>query len=1149
MPDVPASSVPSSRWSSIVWKLTVFVGVVVALNGAALIGVAYLATNSILQDQIFKRLVTVATLRQELLASTLEKNKERVIDFAGRSGVRLLLLRRAEEPLSPAQFRREADLLLSNALATITEYSAVWIEDEQGRVIASGGPTVLIAAFAGARLTTEKSEGDLVFLPRRVDGKFVLPLSAAVRDANHRLLGTIVVLVDFSPIASMLMDPTGLEESGEVLVGVKNGEAIQLITPTRGLRPGPFAQAEVLASRLPSLAAASRGEFGHERTTDYRGQDVLVAYRPVGRGFTGWGLIAKIDTSEAHAPVRKLQWLLSALGGVAIVLGLGASNLIARRFARPIRQLAKTSSAVAAGDLTVRSVVRSSDELGALGSTFNRMTEELERSHSDLERRISERTRDLEAARDVLDAFFRISTSRLDPDNFEKTLDSVLHFCSRLGYDQAMISFVDETAGVIRAARATGQMTGLVDLTVRSLAGEDILAEVVRDSRAVVIPDSRSDARCDRDAVALSGIRGQIVVPLVSDLVLGTLQVASLRPFDPGRVDLRPLETLASHTARALTGLRQVEEIRRLNQTQEQHAQELLRSELALREQTRILQSVLDCMGDGVVVADSNSRFLVFNPAAARIMGHGRSEASSQDWSRRYEILLPERTTAYPADDLPLVRAIRGESVDQAELYIAYPSRDDGRWILVTGRPLRDEYGALQGGVVVFHDITRRKKAERRLAAQYETTRVLAEASSPGESIPKILQTICECLDWDLGAFWRVDSPAQRLRCGAIWKRQGAEPPALLAANHETVLERGSGLAGRVWDRAEPEWISELTVDPSFPRQAAVQADGFHTAFAVPILLRGECLGVLEFFARVPRPTDLDLLEMMGSSASQIGQFIDRHQMRGRVVQSEQLASLGMLSAGVAHEINNPLAYIGTNLAVLERDSRFLLSLLALYEQSGDSLASAHPELQAQIGRLAAEFDVGYVRDNMGKILQRTRQGVKRVADIVQNLRGFARLDQAEVDQCDVNEAISAALEMLRGRLDRYGITVEERKGELPLVAGSPAQLNQVFLNLLVNALQAIETTGRGDGRITITTHEESGEILIEISDNGCGIPDDHLPRIFTPFFTTKSVGDGTGLGLSITLGIVQDHGGRLQVESVAGQGTCFRVVLPVTRE
>ena len=150
---------------------------------------------------------------------------------------------------------------------------------------------------------------------------------------------------------------------------------------------------------------------------------------------------------------------------------------------------------------------------------------------------------------------------------------------------------------------------------------------MVREGRAIVVPDSTIDPRCDAEAVALSGIRGQVVLPLVSDEVLGTLQVATRSELTRDRLDLRPLETLATHTARALTGLRQLEEIRRLNQSLEEHAQELARSELALREQTRILQSVLDCMGDGVVVADAQGRFLVFNPAAERILGRGRIDS------------------------------------------------------------------------------------------------------------------------------------------------------------------------------------------------------------------------------------------------------------------------------------------------------------------------------------------------------------------------------------------------------------------------------------------------------------------------------------------------------------------------------------------
>jgi signal transduction histidine kinase len=997
MRDASASSARFSRLSSIIWKLTLFVGIVVALNGALLIGVTYLATKAILEDQVFKRLGAVATLRQELLSSTLQDHGQRAFEFATRSRVRLLLLRRAEEPITSARFRAMADPILANSLATIRDYIAIWVEDENGELIASSGPANLIATFSGAKRSPENPSGGLALPPRRVNGVFGVPFAAVVRNAEQKILGTIMVLVDFSPTASILMDTSGLDETGEVLVGVKHGNEIQLITPTRGRTP----MSEVPASSLPSLLAAINGEYGARRSADYRGEDVFVAYRPVGRGLTGWGLIAKIDAREAHAPVRQLQWLLSMLGAISLVLGLGASNFIARRFASPIRRLANTTSAVAAGDLSVRSEVLSSDELGALSKAFNDMTEELERSHSNLERRISERTRDLEAARDMLDAFFRISTSRMDSDNFDKTLDSVLHFCSRLGYDLAMISFVDREAGVIRAERATGSMSGLIDLTVRSINGEDILAVVVRESRAVVIPDSRTDSRCDRDAVALSGIRGQIVVPLVSDLVLGTLQVASKLPLDPARVDLRPLETLASHTARALTGIRQLEE---------------------------------------------------------------------------------------------------------------------------------------------------RKLAERRLAAQYETTRVLAEADSPGESVQEILQTICECLDWDLGAFWKVDSQAQRLLFATIWRRPGVQASAVEAMNRQFVMERGVGLTGRVWDRGEPEWIPELADDASFLRRSAATADGFHTAFAVPILLRGQCLGVLEFFSLVLRPADPAILEMMGSLGTQIGQFMDRHQMRTRVVQSEKLASLGMLAAGVAHEINNPLAYIATNLAVLERDSCFLLTLLAMYQRGDDGIAAAQPELHRQIECFAAEFDLVYVRENMGKILESTRHGVKRVADIVQNLRGFTRVDQAEVNEADINEAISAALEMLRGRLARYGIEIVEHKNELPLVAGSPAQLNQVFLNLLVNAMQAIEVAHRDDGRITITTEEKGGEICVEVTDNGCGIPEENIPRIFTPFFTTKEVGDGTGLGLSITHGIVQDHGGRLQVESTAGQGTCFRVILPITR-
>jgi signal transduction histidine kinase len=553
-------------------------------------------------------------------------------------------------------------------------------------------------------------------------------------------------------------------------------------------------------------------------------------------------------------------------------------------------------------------------------------------------------------------------------------------------------------------------------------------------------------------------------------------------------------------------------------------------------------------MREGVVVADRESRLLVFNPAAERILGRNSGLDETDRWNPLYKVYRPDRVTPYATEDLPLFRAIRGESLDHAELYIAHPSMQEGSWMLVNARPLRDDQGEIQGGMVVFHDVTRRKNDERRLGVQYAATRVLSEVDSLTEAIPLILEIVGQRLDWDIGSFWRLEPGIHQLRCVTLWHIAGTAFPNFEEMTRKITFAPGCGLPGRVWSARQGAWISELAQDSNFPRFAAAATDGLRSGFAIPILVRGECPGVLEFYSRVPRSPDQGLLEMMTNLGSQIGQFIDRHQMHARVVQSEKLASLGMLSAGVAHEINNPLAYIANNLAVLERDIGSLLTLLAIYEKTNDLLASNRPELLGDIARLNEECDFPYIKENLDKILSSTRQGVKRVAEIVHNLRGFARLDRAAVDQIDIHEALNSALEMIRGRLNRRRISVAEEKGELPLVSASAVQINQVFLNLLVNAMQAIEATHQENGRIIIRTQCNTKDVVIEIVDNGCGIPAEVLPQIFDPFFTTKSVGDGTGLGLSITHGIVQDHGGRMEVESTPGRGTCLRVILPVSR-
>jgi two-component system NtrC family sensor kinase len=270
---------------------------------------------------------------------------------------------------------------------------------------------------------------------------------------------------------------------------------------------------------------------------------------------------------------------------------------------------------------------------------------------------------------------------------------------------------------------------------------------------------------------------------------------------------------------------------------------------------------------------------------------------------------------------------------------------------------------------------------------------------------------------------------------------------------------------------------------------------------------------------------------------------------QSQLVHSEKLASLGTLAAGMAHEINNPLAFALNNVAVMGREIGELLELISYYQQGWATLRSASPDLASTIEKLQDDADLPYLRENLPRMTEATRQGLLRVAKIVENLRGFAQLDRSAIAAIDVNLALDQSVNMLADSLAQHKVTVQRHYEKLPDLECAAAHLNQVFLNLLMNGLQAIEATGRGSGRILLGTRAADGEIIVEIADDGAGIPADVLPKIFDPFFTTKPIGQGTGLGLSIGHGIISEHGGRIKVESAVGIGTRFRIYLPIDRK
>jgi signal transduction histidine kinase len=258
---------------------------------------------------------------------------------------------------------------------------------------------------------------------------------------------------------------------------------------------------------------------------------------------------------------------------------------------------------------------------------------------------------------------------------------------------------------------------------------------------------------------------------------------------------------------------------------------------------------------------------------------------------------------------------------------------------------------------------------------------------------------------------------------------------------------------------------------------------------------------------------------------------------KAQLVQTEKMASLGQLVAGVVHEINNPLAYVTNNLSVLDRDVREVAQIMAAYR------AFCGEAVPASIHEAEQRIDLDFTLANLDRLLQSTRQGLDRVREIVANLRDFSRLGEAERKAINPNDAVRATVEMVRYHARHKDIQLHLELGDLPPLWCFAGKLNQVLLNILMNAIEAVPPGGSIS--LTTRTNAERTEIQFVIADNGPGIPEAILGRIFDPFFTTKPQGIGTGLGLWISYNIVQKHSGRLDVEAAPGRGTTFTITLP----
>lgn len=256
---------------------------------------------------------------------------------------------------------------------------------------------------------------------------------------------------------------------------------------------------------------------------------------------------------------------------------------------------------------------------------------------------------------------------------------------------------------------------------------------------------------------------------------------------------------------------------------------------------------------------------------------------------------------------------------------------------------------------------------------------------------------------------------------------------------------------------------------------------------------------------------------------------------QAQLLQSEKMASIGQLAAGVAHEINNPVGYINSNISTLETYLRDLMRLIDAYD---------HEESKEAVTKIKKEIDLDYLKKDLDALLKESQEGISRVKKIVQDLKDFSHVDESKWQWADLHQGIDSTLNIVNNEI-KYKAEVIKEYGEIPQFECIISQINQVVMNLLVNAAHAIEE----HGTITVRTGTENDGIWFEIEDSGSGMSEKSMGRIFDPFYTTKPVGSGTGLGLSLSYGIIQKHNGSIDVQSELGKGTKFHIWLPIEQQ
>jgi PAS domain S-box-containing protein len=681
----------------------------------------------------------------------------------------------------------------------------------------------------------------------------------------------------------------------------------------------------------------------------------------------------------------------------------------------------------------------------------------------------------------------------------------------------------------------------------------------------------------------------------------------------------------------------------RLFKAEQQRTLALAHANRDLAEREAKIRRLVDSNIIGIFIWDFDGRILEANDEFLRMVYYDREDLVSGRvrWADLTTLDWRDRNDA---------RIEHEKSSGRFEPFEKEFTRRDGSRVPILVGGATFEEGGNQGVAFVL-DLTERKRAEERLRVQHTVAQTLAEAATIEEVTPRILRAMGECLGWDVGALWRVDREAEALRCVELWHKASIEVPEFERISREFTFVPGLGLPGRVWSSLEPEYIPDVVADENFPRGSIAQREGLHAAFGFPILLGGEVLGVIEFFSREIGQPDQELLNVLATIGSQIGQFIERERAEAELRESEQNYRT------LFESIDEGFCTIEVLFDQNEKpvDYRFLQVSPSFERQTGiknaagrrmREIAPQHEEHWFEIyGRIALTgepmrfeneakqlgrwYDVyafrvedpkrrrvgilfnditerkraeAEVRDSerryreaqlelahanrvatMGQLTSSIAHEVNqpitaavtyalaarrwlsaeppnflevddalslivkegsRAGDVVGRIRALIKKVPARKDAIAIDDAILEIIALTRTEAAKNSVSVRTQLAEgLPRVWGDRVQLQQVLLNLIINAIEAMHDVGEEERDLLIRTRNGPDGVLVEVGDTGPGFAPAALERVFEAFYTTKP--GGLGLGLSICRSIIEAHNGRLWASPNVPRGAIFGFIAP----